>query len=184
MNPSYNSGGASDAGGASNIPGVKPGIIASGPEPADTPNASTPNTGTTPGVIASGPEPEVEPRPIDTPAGLSMNSSRMPSGGRPLNMPVNNDIVLNTGDTSKKPNRGILIGGIVAVVVLAIVAVVVGVMMGSGNNGGSTVTVVDETTALNNFTNYMLFGDINSDKSINSVNFEDARFMEVSMKWA
>ena len=116
MNPSYNAGGSS-------IPGAKPGVIASGPDPSDA----------KPGVIASGPDeqpsvPVVSPL-SNKPAPMSLGGARRSSGG------------------SKK---WILIGAGVLIVALIVVLVVFAVMPKNGGGSGS-ITMNNNFNVLINY---------------------------------
>lgn len=145
MDPSYNNGNGSNAGGqtdqpggifsrnesggttgvsgAAGVPGAKPGVIASGPDPADMPD--------------------------EKPAGLSLGSNRhlfrRPRAQAPRNFVMNvgggagAGMGAGAGRKSGGPKKGLIIGGL-AVVVILIVALVVGMMLSqnkNGNNNGS-----------------------------------------------
>ena len=163
MNPSYENGGQ-------NIPGVKPGVIASGPDPVTPANPALVNptpanpvsanptpvnpTPANPGVIASGPTTEdVEPRPITTPSGLSLGSSRQPTGGRPMSissMPMNDDIILSGNDAPSSNKKGLIIGGVIAGIVMVVLAVVMVIILNKGG-GSSTANNADQNLFANYF---------------------------------
>lgn len=159
MNPSYENGGQGNAGGASNIPGVKPGVIASGPATAQSTAPANP------GVIASGPDPEeVPPRPITTPSGLNIGSSRQPTGGRPMNMPImsasagapaGGDIAIGGNEASGSNKRGLIIGGVIAGVVALVLVVVLAVVM-SGNGGNTGTSGTSDYALYTTYFNYLL----------------------------
>ena len=120
MNPSYNSGGT-------NVPSVKPGTIASGPAPN---NGNVPSV--KPGTIASGPAPAGGAMPAGgvAPAQPQQNRYIPPSSMNPA------PVMPMSGGVSKKPKKGIIIGGILIVVALAlgIAAVVLMPRGGDTNN--------------------------------------------------
>lgn len=142
MNPSYKNGGQ-------DIPGVKPGIIASGPEPVTPVNPAPVNPTpvnpipTNSGVIASGPAPEdIEPRPITTPSGLNIAPS----------MPItstNSDIMLG-GDVPRSNKKGLIIGGVIAGIVMVVLAVVMVIILSKGG-GSSTANNADQNLFANYF---------------------------------
>lgn len=146
MNPSYNSG-SSDSG--VNTPGVKPGVIASGPDPADAP----------------APQPLSTPSPTMTPR----KNLRLPTGGRSGSIPTIG------GSSRGGSKKGLIIGALVAIVVLIVVLVVV-LLMGGGKKGGSSPASVTSTQ----MAKYMLFGDINSNKSFSEATVDNAEFMKVA----
>ena len=115
MNPSYNSGSGNS--GASNTPGVKPGVIASGPDPADVPAPQPLSVSTTPKVM-----------PRKSLFGRRPNPA--PAAPR-----ISQPMQLNTA--TNKPKKGLVIGGLV-VIVLLIVGLLAGMMMGGGKSGGGS----------------------------------------------
>lgn len=149
MNPSYNSGGTS-------VPGVKPGTIASGPAPN---NGNVP--GVKPGTIASGP----------ASAGSAMPAGgSMPTGGSMSAQPQQNryipprqmnpaPVMPMSGGASRKPKKGIIIGGIL--IVVALVLGIAAVML-MPRGGGGTANLSE---SLNDVTNFMFFGQDNSDQN-------------------
>ena len=141
MNPSYENGGQ-------NIPGVKPGIIASGPDPEEMP-----------------------PKSIATPAGLSIGQSRQPTGGRPMNMPVTtpvggDTILKNDGAGSNK--KSLIIGGVIAGAIILVLVVVFAVVMGNNGGGSNSNSGVLDSVSFNRLINYVTTGE-ESEAEITSV---------------
>ena len=138
MNPSYSSG-SSDS--SVNTPGVKPGVIASGPDPADVP----------------APQPLSTPSPAMTPR----KKLRLPTGGRSGSIPTIG------GSSRGGSKKGLIIGALVAIVILIVVLVVV-LLMGGGK-GGNNKTRTD--ISFNDLINYITSGkesksDVNDEYSI------------------
>lgn len=138
MNPSYNSG-SSDS--SVNTPGVKPGVIASGPDPADAP----------------APQPLSTPSPTMTPR----KKLRLPTGGRSGSIPTIG------GSSRGGSKRGLIIGALVAIVILIVVLVVV-LLMGGGKGGNNKART---DVSFNDLINYVTSGkesksDVNDEYSI------------------
>jgi len=143
MNPSYNNGGPNVPGGAGNIPGAKPGVIASGPGDASVPIASGPNMPATP----------VPNAPV---------VSRQPTGGRPMS----NEIVLTPDDGAKKRKRNLIIAGALAgVIVVAVLAAVIIVVARSGGSNNNTSSNADYNL-FSNYVNYLLNTSNNTNAEI------------------
>lgn len=145
MNPSYDNGGpvgASNAGGTSGVggvPGVKPGVIASGP--SDTPAA-----------IASGPNAMDAPNMPATPVPNAPVVSRQPTGRRP----ASSEIILAPSDGTKKRKRNLIIAGVVAGVLVLVGVVVAVVMLGRGNGGSVEIVNIP---SFNRLINYVTSGE-------------------------
>lgn len=164
MNPSYNSGSGSNAGGQNNVgvPGTKPGVIASGPDPEDT--------------------------PISIPTASKESSRSKISSMLGRRKPSVNNRVLTSIDpqpmqlsaNSGKPKKGLIFGGL-AVIVILIIALVVGMTMGKNNNSGGG-KVVSAEVAFNEASKFILFGDINSDKNINEVKIDDTAILSIAQE--
>ena len=144
MNPSYNNGNGSNVGGQTGQPG---GIFSRNESTGGTTGASGAAgvPGAKPGVIASGPDPAD--MPDEKPAGLSLGSNRhlfrRPRAQAPRNFVMNvgggAGAGMGAGRKSGGPKKGLIIGGL-AVVVILIMALVVGMMLSqnrNGNNNGS-----------------------------------------------
>ena len=178
-------------GGNSNIPGVKPGVIASG---ADTPGvgvSGAPNVSGMSGVSGtvgasnmsgasgtvgasnmSGASGTVGVSSTSNMPGLSTGRAAMqtkPIVPQPMNM-----VVVDGGGGPKKSRRGLLIAGIALIGVALIVGVVALLMMNGGNNNGGVKVEV----AFNNMAKYMLFGNAEAIQSISDAEIEDATFFE------
>lgn len=171
MDPSYDNGSGSNAGQAgssggvfsrsdntSATPGVKPGVIASGPDPADVPSAST--------LLKDPPAIEIA---SETTPGLSLGSRHLfkkPRAGAPKRNMIasggdSSNIVTPSvsssrasGGGSRGSKKGLIIGGIL--IVLLVVGLIVGlvVMNGSRKGGNSNSSNV----AFNNLINYVTSG--------------------------
>ncbi|MBQ6149603.1 hypothetical protein IJI86_01355 [Candidatus Saccharibacteria bacterium] len=140
MNPSYSSG-SSDS--SVNTPGVKPGVIASGPDPADVP----------------APQPLSTPSPAMTPR----KKLRLPTGGRSGSIPTIG------GSSRGGSKKGLIIGALVAIVILIVVLVVVLLMNGNKKNNGNTT----DDSNYGNFliyANYLLDGTESSKNDIGDFN--------------
>lgn len=167
MNPSYNNGSSSGAGGASNIPGVKPGVIASGPDPVDVPDMpSAPGASAVSSASAAPKDPPAIEIASETPSGLSLGSKHLFKKPR-MSTPKRNMIISTGGgfDTgsaglnggpSRGPKKGLIIGGLL-VVVLLIVGLVVGMNM-MGNKGGNNAVSGGDKNVFNDLINYVTSG--------------------------
>ena len=179
MNPSYDSSGQ-NAAGNSGIPGVKPGVIASGP---DTPEASVPGVANSLGGLSVGGNSQ-------NPNGVFGRLSRIPGGSRPNSSSSNgfnngntgpitpqpiDKIIIDGGGGPKRSKRGLLVAGIALIGVALVVGVVAFIVMSKENE-----VILDETTALNNMTRYMLFGDIENVDAVSGVGVNDATFSQMS----
>lgn len=147
MNPSYENGGPSGSG----VPGMKPGVIASGPDPEDVPSVEMPSGGD---------------------AGLSLGSNkhlfRRPRAGTPSRSMVNvggGGIGSGSGGSGAGSKKGIIIAGLLGIVIL-IAGLVVGLTMGGGNGGGGNVTG-DQKLFLE-YANFLLNGDEDTSNDIGS----------------
>lgn len=160
MNPSYNSG--SNASGVPNTPGVKPGVIASGPDTGGAPVVEVPN---------------------ETPSGLSLDNTRHLFRRPRVSTPKQTMVVgggngMTGGSNSQGPKKGLVIVGLL-VIVLLVVGVFVGVIMMGGGNGGNGQASTPGA-AFNQVAKYMLFGNAESSNSIEGVTVDDAKFLEVA----
>lgn len=166
MNPSYNSGSGSNAGGQNNIgaPGTKPGVIASGPDPEDAP--ATP---------ISIPAASKESSRSKISSLLGKRKSSASTGGSVIS-PMGPQPMQLSGN-SGKPKKGLIFGGL-AVIVILIVALVIGMNVGKGGKSGNKV--VNTSTAFNEMAKYMLFGDANDNKNIADVKVENSEFAVVA----
>jgi hypothetical protein len=173
MNPSYNNGNGSNAGGQTGQPG---GIFSRNESTGGTTGASGAAgvPGAKPGVIASGPDPVN--MPDEKPAGLSLGSNRhlfrKPRAQAPRNFVMNvgggagAGMGAGAGRKSGGPKKGLIIGGLAVVVVMVVVLVVFLVMRGGGGTSSTRTDV-----SFNDLINYITTGkesksDIDSEYSI------------------
>ena len=195
MNPSYNNGNGSGAGGQPNGSdaaggvsggvgtGVSGGIFSrneSGGGMTGAPGAAG-VPGAKPGVIASGPDPAD--MPDEKPAGLSLGSNRhlfrRPRAQAPRNFVMNvgggagTGMGAGAGRKSGGPKKGLIIGGL-AVVVILIVALVVGMMLGGEGNGNTdTASLASPTTVREQFNSFYHYLTNNKPDDTKDVTVED-----------
>ena len=181
MNPSYDSSGQ-NAAGNSGIPGVKPGVIASGP---DTPEASVPGVANSLGGLSVGGNSQ-------NPNGVFGRLSRIPGGSRPNSSSSNgfnngntgpitpqpiDKIIIDGGGGPKRSKRGLLVAGIALIGVALVVGVVALVVMRGGNGKSSTDIAVAFKTAAS----YIEFGDANSSFSTSETAVVDTKLYTVAL---
>lgn len=163
MNPSYNNGGT-NAGGQQ-TPGVKPGVIASGPDPEDAPTipVGAPN----------------KPMSLGG-SGRSRVSSLLGKVKSPKPAP-SQPIQFGGGGGEKKSKKGLIIGALAIVVILIVVLVVV-MMMGGGKKGGSgdTASGGDYDNFLR-YANYMISGNENTNNDLG--NFDSSKDYAATMAY-
>lgn len=152
MDPSYDKSGQD----ISDVPGVKPGIIASGP---DTPEPEVP-------VLNVGVDPQ-------NPNGIFKKLTRKPTDNRPITPQPMDQIVLDGGGGPQKTKRGLLVAGIALIGVALIAGIVALIVM---NSGGDT-SVKD---AYNNVARYMYFGDVNNETAFSEVTLDNAEYIDVA----
>lgn len=143
MNPSYNSGGT-------NTPGVKPGVIASGPDPTDAIPSNSVKANRAFG------------RRTTTNTNTNVGTNTIATQA-----PVNTSIVINTANTNNKRSskRGLFLAGGIIMMVATIVLIVLAVVM-AGKGGGGSVNRVDFSTAFEDFSKYALYGNPDSEAKI------------------
>lgn len=182
MNPSYNNGNGSNAGGqpggifsrsdsgasAGATPGTKPGVIASGPDSADAPV-------NTPVAMPSKPMSlgDSGRSRISSLLGKRKMGGKSSSSAAPAAAPIM--IGGNDAGGAGKSKKGLVIGAVIVIVIMIVVLVVV-MMMGGGKKGSSSPASVTSTQ----MAKYMLFGDINSNKSFSEATVDNAEFMKVA----
>lgn len=169
MDPSYNSGSGSNAGGqpgGSNMPGAKPGVIASGPDtedmpttPISIPTASEESSRSKISSLLGKRKPSV---------GASTSGSVVsPMGPRPMQL---------SGNSGKSKKTIIFLG--LAVVAILIVVLVVGMALSKGGNGGNNkntdgTSVASPTTVREQFNAFYHYLTENNPKDIKDITVED-----------
>lgn len=147
MDSSYGNGGQ-------NIPGAKPGVIASGPDAPDIPGVTLES---------------------ENPNGVLSKISRKPSNS--------GSVVVDGGGGPKRSNRKGLVFVGVALIGIALIAGIVAVMLmgkGGGNNGGVGGEVKTLREAFSNVANYLLAGDVNIAANLDEANIDNAAFVEIA----
>ena len=166
MDPSYSNGGQS-ASNTPEIPGVKPGVIASGPDTPDMSSNGVPilNVGTD----------------SQNPNGVFTRLTRRTTDSRPITPQPIDKIMLDGGGGPRQSKRGLLIAGLALIGVALVAGIVALVVMGGG--GSDSGTSVDKATALNNLTRYMVFGDVENENDISNIPVDEMTFMNVAKMW-
>jgi predicted metalloprotease len=149
---------------ASIVPGAKPGVIASGPDPVNMPD--------------------------EKPAGLSLGSNRhlfrKPRAQAPRNFVMNvgggagAGMGAGAGRKSGGPKKGLIIGGLAAIVIVIVVLVVV-MLMGGGKKAMNGTTGDGSHDSFLKYANYLLTGKENTNEL---GSFDDSKDYTVMQKFA
>lgn len=163
MNPSYNNGSGSNAGGqpgsigTGNLgtPGTKPGVIASGPDPADAPVNTPVATPTTPMSLGDSGRSRIS----SLLGKRKMNTSGATHSAAPSAAPIM--LAGTNGEERSSKKKFLVIGALAFAVILIVVLAVVALMGKGGGNGGVG-------SSFNELINYVTSGqelktDVNDD---------------------
>lgn len=167
MNPSYSNGGT-NAGGQQ-TPGVKPGVIASGPDPADVPVNK-------PVAMPS------KPMSLGDSSGRSRVSSILGKikDSKSASQPALPPVQLSNAGGAKRSKKGLVIGGLAAIVILIVVLVVV-MLMGGGKKATNGTTGDGSHDSFLKYANYLLTGKENTNEL---GSFDDSKDYTVMQKFA
>ena len=166
MNPSYNNGSGSNAGGQpGNIgtgnlgtPGTKPGVIASGPDPADAPVNTPVATPTTPMSLGDSGRSRIS----SLLGKRKMNTSGATHSAAPSAAPIM--LAGADGEERSSKKKFLVVGALAFAVILIVVLAVVALMGKGGGNGGVG-------SSFNELINYVTSGqelktDVNDDYDV------------------
>lgn len=134
MDSSYGNGGQ-------NIPGAKPGVIASGPDAPDIPGVTLES---------------------ENPNGVLSKLSRKSGGNK---MPV-----IDGGGGPKQSKKGLLFVGMALIGIALIIGIVALVLMGKGNNNSNGNSATGEYAQFYNYANYILDGQDVASADLGSYN--------------